>query len=217
LNQYNGNAASDWLANTPYIKFNAFSTNFIGGATVGAGDMNGDGRSEILVGSGTGVTASVNVYDPNTLPKNPVVATNLPATFARYTNFFPATFLGGVASISIGKSNADATPDVFVTQGNGGTALVVNIDGTSGKNGASTKIIYAFSAYVAASRNYASTTAVVRDIDGDGFIDYVFTAQASDGATRGVVRSFRIFSGQAIDHPFFPGINNLSLAGYSIG
>jgi hypothetical protein len=217
LNQYNGIATSDWLANKPYVDFTAFAPNFIGGTTLGAGDMNNDGKAEILVGSGSGMASTINVYNPVLLPKSPVVPTSMPAVFARYAGFFPAGYLGGVASIQVGKVNADGTPDVIVSQGNGGTALVVYIDGTTGRNNVDLRLLYAFSAYGTGTRNFAATTVVARDIDGDGYLDYIFTSQGSDGASRGLVRQFKVLSTVPIENSLISSINAVSQSGYSIG
>lgn len=47
--------------------FNAFPTSFIGGGTVSIADMNGDGPEDIIIGSGSGMAATVKVFDAATL------------------------------------------------------------------------------------------------------------------------------------------------------
>jgi hypothetical protein len=47
--------------------FYAFNPAFQGGVRVGVGDVNRDGRLEVLAGSGPGSTGTLNVFDYNTL------------------------------------------------------------------------------------------------------------------------------------------------------
>ena len=194
-----GNA--DPITNNPLYRFNAFPTNFIGGAAVGAGDLNGDGRSEIIVGSGSGIAASLVVFNPlvnfpGLIAPNAATPAAPPIAWAKYTGFFANNFLGGISSVSVGRINGDLTPDIIVGQGQGGNSLIAMLDGNSGRrqgNGsyaATTQAAAQFSAY-SDTGNKSAVYAAVRDSDGDGIIDMIFTGQAADGRTKGVIRVFR--------------------------
>lgn len=194
-----GNA--DPITNNPLYRFNAFPKNFIGGAAVGAGDLDGDGRSEIIVGSGSGMVSTVVVFNPVVnfpaiIAPNAATPANPPIAWAKYTNFFANNFLGGISSVSVGRINGDLTPDIIVGQGQGGNSLIAMLDGTSGRrqpNGsytATTQAAAQFSAY-SDKGNKAAVYAAVRDSDNDGIIDMIFTGQAADGRTKGVIRVFR--------------------------
>ena len=193
-----GNA--DPIANNAIYRFNAFPKSFIGGAAVGAGDIDGDGRSEIVVGSGSGTAASVVVFNPAVnfpavIAPNAATPANPPVAWAKYTGFFNAKFLGGISSVSIGQINGGAA-DIIVGQGQGGNSLIAMLDGASGRrqvNGsyaATTQAAAQFSAY-SDTGNKSAVYAAVRDSDGDGIIDMIFTGQAADGRTKGVIRVFR--------------------------
>jgi subtilisin-like proprotein convertase family protein len=207
------NQGGKTFAKTPAYQFYAFPPQYIGGATVGAGDFNGDGRAEIVVGSGIGKVSSVVVFDTRGITAKGVSPTPL----YQYSNFFPSSFLGGIGSVVVARANADSTPDVIVTQSNGGKSLVATLDGISGRRAgtgyAKTKVLYAFAAY-ADTNNSAAVTAVVRDLDLDGLVDTIFTGQSSDGKTRGVLRQFKMYTNVAIDNPLF---GNPKFFGYAVG
>lgn len=202
------------FAATPSYRFNAFPADYVGGGTVATGDFNRDGFSDIAVGSGIGRAATVAVFSGKGLPANG----STPTALAKYVNFFPAGFLGGTGSVALADANRDGTLDVVVSQGNGGRGIVTTLDGKSGRRLSSggydeTIVRYSFAAY-SDTNNFAAVTVVVRDTNDDGVADTMFTAQASDGKTRGVVRQFRIFSSTPIDTTFF---GSVQFAGYSIG
>ncbi len=101
--------------------FFAFDAGFIGGVSVGAGDVNGDGRADVIVGSGVGTTSHVKVFDGRTIASR----TELASYFA-----FDAGFNGGV-NTTARDVNRDGFDDVIVGAGPGGTAHVKYFDGRS--------------------------------------------------------------------------------------
>ena len=48
---------------TAVSSFYAFSTSYRGGVTVSAGDLNGDGRQELIVGTGGGTQSEVKIFN----------------------------------------------------------------------------------------------------------------------------------------------------------
>ncbi len=46
-------------------QFNAFETKFRGGVSIAAGDVDGDGQAEVILGAGTGGKSRVRVFDAN--------------------------------------------------------------------------------------------------------------------------------------------------------
>ena len=101
--------------------FFAFDVGFIGGVSVGAGDVNGDGRADVIVGSGVGTTSHVKVFNGRTI----AARTELASYFA-----FDAGFNGGV-NTTARDVNGDGFDDVIVGAGPGGTAHVKYFDGRS--------------------------------------------------------------------------------------
>ena len=97
--------------------FLAFDKGFTGGVHVAAGDWNGDGRSDIIVGAGPGAGAAagggphVRVFDGLTfLPRVSFLA-------------FQPNFIGGVR-VSAGDVNGDGLFDIITAPGDGAPASV---------------------------------------------------------------------------------------------
>src|SRR5207237_1285564 len=103
---------------TPLQDFFTNDPAFTGGVFVAAGDVNGDGRADIITGAGAGDPPQVKVFDG--------------ATGALLTSFlaFDADFQGGVR-VAAGDVNADGTPDIIVAAGPGGGPHVRIFDGKS--------------------------------------------------------------------------------------
>jgi hypothetical protein len=91
---------------------------FRGGVTVALADVTGDGRADLIVGSGPGMTTQVKVYDSAT---RKLVTTCSP---------FTPSFRGGVTVAGI-DVNADRKADVVVGSGPGTTATVEVFDGAT--------------------------------------------------------------------------------------
>src|SRR5262249_26140236 len=89
-----------------------------GGATVALADVTGDGRADLIVGSGRGKASRVKVYDT---VEHRVVSTLSP---------FPQSFRGGV-SVAAGDVNGDHRADVIVGSGPGTRATVEVFDGAT--------------------------------------------------------------------------------------
>jgi hypothetical protein len=189
LNQTGAN--TDPMANTASRTFLAFPATFIGGAVLALADMGRmsgttfqsslDGKLEILVGSGSGICATVRIFEVS--PATPVLAKSL--------SFFSSAFQGGIASLAVGRANnTDTVPDVFASAASGGNSMVEVRDGRTAA------LLSSFSAYNDASRQ-APVRAVVRDVNEDGMIDQIWTVQGTDGKTRQLKR-FRV-DGAAVD------------------
>src|SRR5207248_6364286 len=87
-------------------EFYAQAPNFTGGVPVAAGDVNGDGFSDIIAGAGKGGAPSVQVFSDKNLAKL--------MSFFAYTR----TFAGGV-NVGAGDLNGDGKADVFTGMGSG--------------------------------------------------------------------------------------------------
>jgi len=86
--------------------FNAYDGQFRGGVQVAVGDVNGDGRDEIVVGAGPGGGPHVRVF--NRYGRN-------------YTSFFAydSRFRGGV-QVAVGDVNGDGRDEIVTGAGPGG-------------------------------------------------------------------------------------------------
>jgi hypothetical protein len=101
-----------------------------GGVFVAAGDVNGDGRADIVTGAGEGGMPLVQVFDPSD-------GLNLLHNFFA----FDPSFTGGVR-VAAGDVNGDNVDDVVAGAGPGGAPQVRVFDPTKGR-----ALLHDFSAY----------------------------------------------------------------------
>lgn len=142
-----------------------FSTGYLGGVRVATGDLNGDGNSEIIVGSGTGADASVRAFDSNGV---------------QLSSFLVAPSFGrGGVYVATGDYNGDGRSDLFVSSGRRGNAQIQVFDGVASLGGsiASSRLIS--SAYTGLDA-IAPISISLKDSDGDEEKE-LYSSQLSDG------------------------------------
>jgi hypothetical protein len=98
--------------NSTLWSFYAFSQSFTGGVNVAAGDINGDGRADIIVGAGAGGGPVVSVFDGET-----------GATLASYFAYPLSTVIGGVRVAAV-DVNGDGLMEVVTGAGPGSVPWV---------------------------------------------------------------------------------------------
>jgi hypothetical protein len=109
----------DGLTGALRSSFLAYDKSFKGGVFVTAGDVNGDGKAEIITGAGFGGGPHVRVFDPT----GTVVGANF---FA-----FASSFAGGVR-VAARDTNNDGMAEIVVGKGPTGDPLVGIFDGLTG-------------------------------------------------------------------------------------
>ena len=151
----------------------AFDPAFAGGVRVAVGDVNGDGKAEIVAGAGPGGSPEVKVFEPR-------------GTLLRQFLAYDAGFAGGIF-VAAGDVNGDGRADL-VTGPDAGMGPLVKVF-----NARNVQQVNAFFAYD------PSVTGGVRvaadDLDGDGKAEVVTGAQAGDGPH---VKAFVVRTGQLV-------------------
>lgn len=136
-----------------------FEAAFLGGVFVAAGDLDGDGRAEIVVSPDEGGGPRVQVYAGN--------------GFAKRADFFgidDPNFRGG-ARVAIADVTGDRIGDLLVAAGFGGGPRLAGFGGPSVAGGSPTRIFDDFFVFEQTLTNGVYITG--GDLDGDGFAEVI--------------------------------------------
>ena len=155
----------------PLGSFFAFDSSFTGGVFVASGDVNGDGRADVIVGAGAGGGPHVKVFSG--------ADGSLLASFYAYI----PTFRGGV-TVAAGDMTGDGMADIVTGAGAGGGPHVKVF------SGADLSTVASFYAYPSTFRG--GVTVAAGDFNGDGKADIV------TGAGPGGSPQVKAFDGAAL-------------------
>ena len=154
--------------------FFAFDPAFSGGVRVAAGDVNGDGLADIIVGAGPGAGPHVKVFDA-------ISNAEIRSFFA-----YAPSFRGGVY-VAAGDVNGDTVDDIITGPDAGVAPLVRVFDGTN---------LAALRSFFAYTPSFTGGVRVAAgDVNGDGLDDIVTGAGPGAGPH---VRVFDSYSGGEI-------------------
>ena len=170
--------ASGQLLAGPVGAFLGFEKTFLGGVYVAAGDVNGDGLADIIVGRGSG-KSEVRVFSGAS-------GSQLSSFFAYAPNF------GGGVYVAAGDVNGDGFADIITGPGAGNSAPQVKVF-----NGLTDSLIASFLAY--SPSFHGGVFVAAGDVDGDGRAEIV-TGAGPGGAPQ--VKVFSAATLKAIDSFF---------------
>jgi hypothetical protein len=147
--------------------FGISDTNFRGGARAAVGDVNGDGRADLVVAAGFGGGPRVAVYDGKTVVGGPT-----PTRLFNDIFVFEQTLRNGVF-VSVGDVDGDGFGDLVVGGGPGGGPRVTIFSGRGLVAGqlASPPEIANF--FAGDQGNRGGVRVAVKDLDGDAKADVV--------------------------------------------
>ena len=160
---------------TQVASFFAYDAAFLGGISVAAGDVNGDGVAEIVTGAGPGGGPHVKVFS---------LAGGVVTGVASFLAYDPA-FLGGV-DVAAGDVTGDGVADIITGAGPGGGP---NVRAFSLAGGVATEVA-SFFAYDPAFPGGVHVAAA--DLTGDGVAE-IITGAGSGGGPH--VRAFSLAGG----------------------
>ncbi len=166
-------------------EFKAYAGNFLGGADVASGDIDGDGNDEIITGAGAGGGPHVRVFDERG---------NLKGQFFAYGE----NFRGGV-NVATCDIDGNGAAEIITGAGFGGGPQVRIFDGYGNVKGQ-------FFAY---NKNFrGGVYAVCGDVDGDGRVEIVTGTGKSGGPQVRIFNANGVAEGQffAYDKNFRGGV-----------
>ncbi|MBY0514738.1 MAG: cadherin-like domain-containing protein, partial [Gemmataceae bacterium] len=166
--------------------FFAFDSTVRGGVFVAAGDVNGDGKADVIVSPGVGGGPHVKVIDGTKLKASNFGSDGQPLATSLLGSFFAyAPTVRNGLSVAAADVNRDGYVDVITGAGPGGAPHVKVIDGrklgVSDGSGqpAADALLASYFAYSAAFPGGVNVTG--GDLDGDGYAEVITAAGVGGG------------------------------------
>ncbi|MFM8272026.1 MAG: SdrD B-like domain-containing protein [Gemmata sp.] len=140
--------------------FMAYAQGYLGGVSVAAGDVDGDGRAEVVTGSGPGVAPHVKLFNGSGAER---------LSFLAYAPGYLGSF-----SVGAGDMTGDGRAEIITGAGPAAGPHVKSFDGSTGAE------LSSFMLFVPGFVGGVSVTA--GDLNGDGFDELIVGAASGSGA-----------------------------------
>lgn len=180
--------------------FGIDDNNFRGGARAAVGDLNHDGREDLVVVAGFGGGPRVAGFDGTTVP------TNQPNRLFGDFFAFEETLRNGVF-VTVGDLDGDGFAELIAGGGPGGGPRVTAFDG---QRLLGNELIPRANYFAGDDSNRGGVRLAMRDIDGDGSPDLIAGAGIGAGSRVYVYRSSTLINGQTTsfrEFDAFPGFS----------
>jgi hypothetical protein len=146
---------------TPISGFMAYITTFRGGVNVATGDLDGDGKNEIVTAAGSGGGPHVRIFRQDGTPISGFMA-------------YATTFRGGV-NVTVGDVDGDGRADIITAPGNGMESMIKVFDSRGNIN----------TQFLAFEKEYKSGVRLsAGDIDGDKVAELGVSKMSGSGEVR---------------------------------
>ena len=178
---------------------------FRGGARVAMGDVNGDGRADLVVGAGFLGGPRVAVFDGKNLGASQANPGRIVGDFFAFPGSDAANLRNGVF-VTVGDVNGDGMAELIFGGGPGGGPRVYALDGQRISSGdvlgaQSNPVANFFVAGNDAARG--GVRLAVKDIDGDNFADLVAASGENQLARVRVYRGSTVTQPNGMEPPLF--------------
>ncbi|MBY0514680.1 MAG: Ig-like domain repeat protein, partial [Gemmataceae bacterium] len=179
-------AVLDGTSKQQRLTFSPFGADFTGGVFVAAGDIDRDGRADVVASADTGGGPRVRVFLSRGAGLVPV---------ADFFAIDDPNFRGG-SRVAVGDVNGDGFADLVATAGPGGGARVAGFDGKSLAQGQTVKMFNDF--FAIDDPNFRGGAFVaLGDFNGDRNADFVFGAENGGAPIVTVFDSVKLLGGEA--------------------
>ncbi len=183
--------------------------NFRGGARAASGDLNGDGRDDLIVAVGFGGGPRVAAYDGRSVLGGPLVP-----LFGDMFVFDPSLRNG--VYVAAGDVNGDGYADLIAGAGPGGGPQVLTLSGWDLINGMSNNAQRLTNFFAGNPDNRGGVRVAVKDLDGDTRADLV-VGDGAGGGSRVTAYAGKDFAGSEAPELLRMDVFPASISGVFVG